>query len=255
MSKFRRALVLASLVISPVFMSLGPSVSMASEENLIQVADRSTPSFYTSGVTWDVIVDQWEGKEKRASQQITLQTKGDDTLAQFTAPANLNGRKILMKDRSMWFLKPGLLKPVPISPRQRLLGAASYADLISVSYVHDYDIASSADVVFEGEPCTVYDLVANKKEAAYAKLKYWTSKSRKVGIRTEYFTESGSLLKWAQFDFKNTIQAGDAQPRAFLSRIVIHDPNSTDSVVVLNIGNVNLKTVSDATFDLNLLTQ
>jgi hypothetical protein len=258
MFRFRRAVVLSSLFCTPLFIASVPSAAEAAEatgENLIQIGDRSTPSFYGSGIAWETIVEQWEGDQKKASQRIKLQTKGDNTLAEFTAPAKVSGRKLLMKDRNMWFLKPGLLKPVPISPRQRLLGAAAFGDLISVSYATDYDIVSSSDVDLEGEACVLFELAAKTKEAMYPKLKYWASKSRKVGIRTEYFTESGSLLKWASFDFKNTLDVGDPRPRVFLSRIVIHDPNSTDSVAVISIGHVQLTTVPDATFDLNLLTQ
>ena len=79
-------------------------------------------------------------------------------------------------------------------------------------------------------------------------------KRRRLGVKTEYYTESGTLLKWAEFEFENTLTVGDAK-RPFLSRMVIHDPHNRQSVSVLRFGRVELQPMSDATFDLNLLTQ
>jgi hypothetical protein len=220
----------------------------------LATADLATPSYYRQGIVWEVVVEHWEGGTKKSFQQLRLRTKGESTLAEFVAPPILKGRKLLMKDRAMWFLKPGLSKPVPISPRQRLLGSAAYGDLASINYVQSYAIVASREESLGSDDCYVFDLVAKKREEVYPKLRYWVSKRRKLGIMTEYYTESGTLLKSAEFEFDNKLTVADGA-RQFLSRMVIHDPNSRQSVSVLRFGRVELQPMSDATFDLNLLTQ
>ncbi len=250
----RRAICLSSIALVFGARESRLFAAESSPEAAMQSADLATPSFYKQGIAWEVLVELWEGADKKSFQQLRLRTKGDSTLAEFVAPPILNGRKLLMKDRAMWFLKPGLSKPVPISPRQRLLGSAAYGDLASINYVQSYTIAGAKDEALGGDDCHVLQLTAKKRDEVYPKLRYWISKRRKLGVKTGYYTESGNLLKWAEFEFENVLAVGDAR-RAFLSRMVIHDPNNRQTVSVLRFGRVELQAISDATFDLSLLTQ
>lgn len=228
-------------------------VQAASPDALVVRADMATPSPYDDGIRWEVMVEQWEGGVKKAVQQFSVHSKGENTLAEYTAPGNLRGRKFLMKHRSMWFLKPGLFKPVPLSPRQRMLGAASYGDVISVGYADKYTVAKKSEVVLEGEPCVLFEMTAQHKDEAYQRLRYWVSKSRGLGVRTEYFSTAGTLLKWTTSTYENQLAVGP-ESRVFVSRIVIHDANNKDSVAVIHFRAMSLSQVSDATFDLNLLS-
>ena len=251
----RRAICLSSVALAAAVATQSARAADISPEAAMAAADLATPSYYRQGIVWEVIVEQWEGDTKKSFQQLRLRTKGDSTLAEFVAPPIVNGRKLLMKNRAMWFLKPGLSKPVPISPRQRLLGSAAYGDLASINYVQSYTITASREEALGADDCYVLDLVAKKREEVYPKLRYWVSKRRKLGVKTEYYTESGTLLKAAEFEFDNTLTVADATARQFLSRMVIRDPNSRQSVSVLRFGRIELQPMPDATFDLNLLTQ
>ena len=60
---------------------------------------------------------------------------------------------MLFNDRTIWFIKPGLRKPVSISARQRLVGDAANGDIATTNYARDYDGATLATTrSAEGQP-------------------------------------------------------------------------------------------------------
>lgn len=203
------------------------------------------------GVEWVVsILSVENGREN--TRVLKIKAKGYDFLATLTAPPKVKHQKLLMVDRNMWFAKPGLRKPVPISSRQRLVGGISYGDIASTNYAKDYSAEMLPDQMLAGELCSVFELKANTKKATYDQVKYWISKDRGLGIAAQYYTISGKLLKSATFEYDNVVRY-DGKDHPFISKMVI-----TDGVIPENIGTLifsepKLKRISDATLDVNLL--
>lgn len=218
-------------------------------KEILLKADRARGNL--SGVIWKVHIFSIENESQ---QELTLEVKarGYDFLAAATFPPNMKGQKLLMIDRNMWFMKTGLKKPVPISPRQKLIGGASNGDIAATNYANEYEATPMADQRIHGEHCFVFDLKAIDKKATYDRILYWISKERGVGVQAEFYTVSGKMFKSAVFEFKNQIQIRN-KPNPFISKMVITDALIANNITTLNFSGPTLVKVSPSTFDLNFL--
>ncbi|MDO9349655.1 MAG: outer membrane lipoprotein-sorting protein, partial [Deltaproteobacteria bacterium] len=200
------------------------------------------------GVEWEINIESMEGGRE---QQRTIRVTARDfnSLAEFLAPANVKGQKILMLDRNMWFVKPGLSKAVPISPRQKLMGGAANGDIASTNYAGDYRAIQSLEDTANGDPCYLFDLSAVDKKATYDRIKYWVSKERLVGLKAEFYTVSGKMFKTATFEYENSITI-DGKPREFVSKMVITSAVMKEDVTSMSYRKVWIKKVPDSIFNL-----
>lgn len=227
-----------------------PSLHAAmSPKEILTKADEARGN--VEGVEWEIDIESIEGGRQ---QQRTIRVTARDfnSLAEFLAPANVKGQKLLMLDRNMWFVKPGLSKAVPISPRQKLMGGAANGDIASTNYAGDYQAIQSLEDTANGDPCYLFDLSAVDKKATYDRIKYWVSKERLVGLKAEFYTVSGKMFKTATFDYENSISV-DGKPQPFISKMVITSALLKEDVTTMYFRKVLIKKVPDSTFNLNLL--
>jgi len=205
------------------------------------------------GMEWEIDIASIEGgRQQERALKVTARTF--NSLAEFLAPANVRGQKILMLDRNMWFVKPGLSKAVPISPRQKLIGGAANGDIASTNYAGDYKAVHAADDTFNGEQCYIFDLEAVDKKATYDRIKYWVSKERLAGVKAEFYTVSGKLFKTATFEYEHTVEIGGS-PRPFISKMIITNAVIKEDVTTMRYGKVVFRRVPDSMFNLNLLVK
>ncbi len=233
---------------------LPPGGSLAATMTPKQVLQKSDEARgNVKGVEWQIKI---ESVERGRKQKRTLKVKARDfnSLAEFLAPPKVKGRKLVMIDRNMWFVKPGLRKPVPISPRQKLIGGASNGDIASTNYAGDYDVEEASEDIAQGEPCYLFDLKANNKKATYDRIQYWISKERLVGVKAHFFTVSGKLFKTATFEYGNQIVV-KGSPRLFVSKMIITNAMIKEDITTMHYGKVKIKRIPDSTFDLNLLVR
>ena len=202
------------------------------------------------GVKWMLYIHSLESGRTQ-ERKLNVKARGYDFLAMLTSPPRVKGQKMLMISHNMWFAKPGLKKSVPISPRQKLVGGASYGDIAATNYADDYEATLLKDEVIDRELCYVFDLRAIERKATYDRIKYWISKERFVGVKAEYFTVSGKLFKSATFEYENKVQAGN-KPRPFISKMIITDAIVKSNITTMNFNRPSLVKVPASTFDLNL---
>jgi outer membrane lipoprotein-sorting protein len=238
-----------------VICCLGASVATAqtqmSPKEILQKADEARGN--AEGIQWDISINSVEsGREQH--RKLRVSARGYNSLADTLAPANVKGQKLLMQDRNMWFAKPGLSKAVPISPRQKLMGGAANGDIASTNYSGDYKITRTAEGKVGSEDCLLMDLQALDSRATYDRIKYWVSKERLVGLKAEFYTVSGKMFKTATFEYNNSITINQ-KPREFISKMIITSAIIKQDVTSMHYNNPVLKNVSDATFNLNLLTK
>ncbi|PKN37729.1 MAG: outer membrane lipoprotein-sorting protein [Deltaproteobacteria bacterium HGW-Deltaproteobacteria-2] len=222
-----------------------------SHKEMLQKADEARGN--AEGIQWEISMDSIEGGREQ-HRTLRVNARGYNSLVDTLAPANVKGQKLLMQDRNMWFSKPGLSKAVPISPRQKLMGTAANGDIASTNYAGDYKIVSTEDGQLNSEACLVMDLQAVDSRATYDRIKYWVSKERIVGLKAEFYTVSGKMFKTATFEYKNSITIND-KPREFISKMIINSAIIKDDVTAIKYSKPVLKKVSNAVFNLNLLTR
>jgi len=229
-----------------------PSLQAAmNPQEMLRKADEARGN--AEGVEWQIEIDSIEGGRQQ-QRTIRVTARSFNSLAEFLAPPNVKGQKLLMLDRNMWFAKPGLSKPVPISPRQKLLGGAANGDIASTNYAGDYQVAQASEDIVNGERCYLFDLSAVDKRATYDRIKYWISKERLVGLKAEFYTVSGKMFKTAIFEYENSITIED-KPREFISRMVITNAIIKEDVTTMSYRKARFKKVPDSIFNLNLLVK
>ena len=200
------------------------------------------------GIVWEIRVLSRDGERTDEVQRLQVKAVDDASLAETVEPVRFKGSKILQVERNMWMTRPGLSKPIPISPRQRMSGQASNGDIAATNYAGDYAAVLDATESLDGEFCHVLDLTAKHKRATYDKIRYWVSASREVGIKAEFYSVSGKLLKTATFVYDNTIEyAGRSIP--FISKMTIRDA-LVDAETIMEFSTPKVKRVAASEFDL-----
>jgi len=244
----RIILLSCALIISGFSFSYAQTTKTPDE--ILKTADLSRGS--GTGLEWTIRIEAIEGGKKQ-NNTLNLKASNFNSLAEFLAPAKVKGRKLLMRDRNMWFVKPGLSKPVPISPRQKLLGGASNGDIASTNYAGDYTISNFDEHAdFNGQPCFLFDLKASNKNVTYDRILYWISKEKLIGVKADFFTISGKLFKTATFEYNNAIKLND-KSRLFVSKMIITNAVLKNDITTMYYSNIKIKEISDSTFNINLL--
>jgi len=252
-NRFDKRFLIAIIFVVICCLSFSTSTARAqmSPKEMLQKADEARGN--AEGIQWEISIDSIEGGRKQ-HRTMRVNARGYNSLAATLAPANIKGQKLLMQDRNMWFAKPGLSKAVPISPRQKLMGGAANGDIASTNYSGDYKITHTTESKVGGEDCLILDLQAVDSRATYDRIKYWISRERIVGVKAEFYTVSGKMFKTATFEYKNSMTINE-KPREFISKMIITSAIIKEDVTTMNYNNAVLKKVSDATFNLNLLTR
>lgn len=228
---------------------LGRAAAASNQKEILRKADEARGNL--KGVKWKVTVTS-SGAKGADSMDFDVKARGFDFLAESLAPPKDKGSKILMLSGTMWFHKPGLSKPVPISQRQRLLGNAAYADIAATNYASDYEGTLLEDERVNGELCYVLDLRSKASKNAYDRIKYWVSKERFVGVKAEYFTVSGKKFKSAMMEYANAVKI-DGASRPFISLIRIYDELLSEQVTTLSLSSASFQELPPYIFNLNLL--
>ena len=218
---------------------------------ILRQADRARGNL--DGVTWDISVTSMEKDKKDTRIEMVVKARGFDVLAENTAPPKYKGNKVLMLRDNMWFYRPSLSKPVPISKRQKLQGQAAYGDITSTDYADGYDASLLREEACGEETCYVLELKSRNKSNTYDLIHYWVSKGRSVGVKANYFTVSGKLFKSAVMDYENIVELEDGGTQIFISRIVITDELIGTNQTVLAFTDTRLEKLGNYIFNINLL--
>lgn len=200
------------------------------------------------GIVWEIKLLSRDGDRTDEPQRILVKAVDESSVAETLEPVRFKGSRILQVERNMWLTRPGLSKPIPISPRQRMSGQASNGDIAATNYAGDYDAQMKETESMDGEPCYVLDLTAKHKRATYDKIRYWVSVKRVVGLKAEFYSVSGKLLKTAHFIYDNTIEH-DGKRIPFISKMTIRDA-LIDAETTMEFGTVKVKKIAASEFDL-----
>ncbi len=244
MNKISRVSMMAALCLSS-------SVFAEADTNaLLKQSDRARGGGLP-GIVWEIKLNSRDGDKVAEAQRLRVSANDDASVAEVIEPVRSKGTKLLQVDRNMWLTKPGLSKPMPISSRQRMSGQASNGDIAATNYAGDYEAQMSGNESVDGESCYVLDLKAKHKRATYDKIRYWVSVQRLVGVKAEFQSVSGKLLKTARFEYNNSIEHG-GQRLPFVSKMSIRDA-LIDAETVMEFGTVKVKKIAASEFDLGQL--
>lgn len=225
-------------------------LASSSEEThrILKQADESRGNL--QGISWNVEI---ESKERGHidSMLYDIKARGFNISGINIAPPKSKGQKLLMLDNNMWFHKPNLSKPIPISLRQKLMGQASYGDIASTNYADDYEATRLPDEIVDGVDCYVFDLKARDSKTTYDRIMYWVDKKRLVGIKADYYTLSGKRFKSSDMQYGSTVMI-NGKERPFISQIDIYEELMSGDVTTLSMTKPKLSPLPDYIFNINL---
>jgi hypothetical protein len=150
-------------------------------------------------------VTAYRGKEILNETSVLVNThEYSRSLVEFVSPPRDAGRKLLRVAENMWVRIPASRRAIRITPQQRFLGQASNADVMGTNYAADYAaqlLGEEEVTAYEGTPVSCYKLELVKKTpaASYYRLIYWVEKESFRPVRSEFYTQTGRLLKTAHF--------------------------------------------------------
>lgn len=245
---------LSPLLVAGIGMTLSVLAAGASAltpAEILHKADESRGNL--NGVKWTLLMETKE-KNRKTTMQLEVQARGFDVLATTLEPRRSKGDKLLMVRDNMWFHKPGLSKPVPISKRQKLLGDAAYGDIATTNYSGDYEAKITGEEKVGEELCWIFDLKAKHNKTTYDRIKYWISKDRLVGVKAEYITVSGKKFKSANMRYEHQVRV-DGKKRPFISELRIRGDLVDRSDTILSLSAPTVGDIPDYIFDLNLLVR
>jgi hypothetical protein len=205
------------------------------------------------GISWRIKVASVENGKKQNSELI-VKAVSENSLVEYIAPARVSGEKLLMSGKNMWFSQPGVQRPVPISPRQKLSGQAANGDIAATNYAADYTATIEREEACGDDKCVVLHLQAANKGVTYDQIKYWVSLRRNLGVKAEFYSISGKLFKSATFDYDNHISFKGTQI-PFVSRMVISDALNEGNVTTLDYSDVRVANIPPSEFNVDLLVR
>lgn len=217
--------------------------------SLMQAADRARGGGLP-GLVWTIdLTTRDDDGEQRRTLQVSADGRTNDSVAEFTAPQKVNGQKLLMRGRNFWFIRPGLSRPIPISPRQRLLGEVSNGDVAATNYAGDYTARWLRSEMVNGEASELLELTAAASGVTYDRILYWVSKQRQVALRAEFYSVSGKLIKSADFEYGVEL-SWQGRPQPFVSRMIIRDALRPQDVSELRYRDISIRTLDASVFRL-----
>jgi hypothetical protein len=221
-----RAVAVLGIVVAALFVTVAKAQAPTADA-LLRDSDRARGGVAT-GITWNATVES-EDEGRRTTRSFLVKARGNDALVEALAPARNKGEVMLFNDRILWFVKPGLRRPVSISARQRLSGDASNGDISSTNYARDYEGAVAAEEVVGGEPAYRLELKARATNVTYDRIRYWISARQHLGLKAEFLTVGGDVFKTAEFEYGNTLRS-PAGSYPFVSRMTIRDATGAGTV-------------------------
>ena len=238
------------LLAAALFSSVFSAQAGGDAQTLLQDADRARGGGLP-GIVWEIRLISRDGGTVSDEQRLEVRAVDANSVAETLEPARFKGSKLLQVGRNMWLTRPGLSKPIPISPRQRLSGEASNGDIAATNYAADYNATLSGEETVDGELCHVLELAARNKRATYDRVRYWVSVKRSVGVKAEFYSLSGKLLKTARFDYGHSIDY-EGRRLPFVSRMSIRDA-LIDAETTMNFGMVKVRKIAASEFELGQL--
>lgn len=206
-----------------------------------------------NGVTWKSKVTSTDDGET-TEREFTIKAKGDNAIADTLSPKRSVGEIYVFNDRNIWFYKPGLRKPVSISPRQKLTGQAANGDIATTQYARDYTPEVEKTETIDGVKTHVLMLKAKSPNLTYDRIRYWVSDDKHLAVKAEFLTIQGKVFKTARIEYTNTLQVG-GQSWPFVSRLAIMDAAFPDNKSVIEYTAPKAVDLADAIFNVNNLAR
>jgi len=239
------------ILLATVMVTVSATSPLPNARKLLLASDQARGG-NIDGLIMDSTVTAYHGDEAGKSYTIRVYSDTNNSLVTFLYPQHSTGIKFLMRGRNMWLISRESRKPIPISPRQRLLGDASNGDIATTNYGRDYDAKTIGEVLVKDVPSYKLELTARAPNVTYHRILYYISKDTKLALKAEYFTASGKHFKTAYFEYANQLQLENGS-YPFVSRMEIVNELTPQEKTELVYRNPQASHLPPSTFDTQYL--
>ena len=223
------------------------TTTLSPEEILIKANEAR--DIMETGVEWKINILVRNGQGEQSISAIG-KVRGSFSVTIVETPENLKGTRIYIAKDKLWFWKPGQNLPIPITKQQKLMGPAAYGDILSTDYAKNYSAELIGEEIIDNRLSWIFSLKAFRNDVAYSAIKYWIDQQDYLGIKAEFFTASGKIVKSAKMKYDNhVVQNGNIIP--FISEITITEEQLKFEEVILTFSDPILKEIPDEVFNLN----
>ena len=153
----------------------------------------------------------------RSVDEFDLYVKGRDRALVVFTGGKQTGRKILIVGEKMWLILPNA-HPVPISPQQRIMGAAALSEAARFRAADDYEASVRAEEEEQGgHRCRVVDLAARSPKSRYSRIELWID-ARNLPRKARFYLPSGRQAQEIVF-----LRFEEKGGRTLLAEMECHD--------------------------------
>lgn len=206
-------------------LALGAPAAAGDGDALLAAAD-TTRAVAAGGLSVGVHV-----LDPKEPLDATVRVQGERLRVDVTAPSARAGEVLLFADGKTWFWRPGLRRPLAVSPGQAFGGRASNADLVLLlaGLSEDYAATVRGQETLGAEPATVLDLQASAASAPWPKLRVWLSGDPARVLQAAVLDGRGEVSRTARVSWGQTV-AWQGGKLPFPSEIVVEERGSATTV-------------------------
>jgi len=166
---------------------------------------------------------------------VQLNEQGDSRVTMLDKRSK--GQKVLLTDRAMWLYIPRTRKAIRITPMQRLMGQASYGDVSSLNWQHEYqwDKSEITEQTINEQKSRCFMVKAIRKSATYRTIKLCLDSHSSRPIKADFYLASGKLMKQAAFHHS-------ADSPEIIDQTIFTQPGKTNQYTIMHNSNYSQKT-------------
>jgi hypothetical protein len=249
---FLLVLFTAAFAAEGLYPALAATANSVLPKKLLEASDRARGGL-SEGLTWKIMIHSVEnGSNSQSDYEVRV--KGNNVLARCVAPSRQKDELFLFNDRNLWVDRPGLRKPISISPRQRLSGQAANGDIATTNYARDYTATLMGTETVNGIKAYKLKLKANSDKTTYEGIVYWISVDAQLGVQAEFLTLEGRAFKKARFEYKNSVLVrGKTTP--FVSQMTITDSMFPQNQTTIDYEKPKAVKIDEGSFNVNNLAR
>lgn len=182
------------------------------------------------------------GRQDKEKRYQVLTRPGGKALVLFRSPGE-TGQKVLMAGDDFWMVLPGSVRPIRITPLQKLLGEAAIGDVATMRWSGDFSADTVRETEVGGLPCLELELRALRPALSYQRIVLQVTRRDFQPVHADLFAASNRKLKQVRF----VVEAQGGRP--MVTRMTLSDEIQAGHETVVSILGRTPRELADALFN------
>ena len=170
-----------------------PTAAQSEEAQEIMRKNDDAEGFASAYMHFFQTITTSSGAERTLEVRAWTVDSGDKQLAEYLAPADIKGQKILMTEDgdNIWMFNAETRRTRKLGShmkKRKVMGSDfTYEDQSGGKMSEKYDGVKVGEETLDGEPCYVLDLTPTPKGPSYSKVRAWVSTGDFVARRLDFY--------------------------------------------------------------------